>query len=85
MRELKSTSYNSTDYTDVNVLYKNEMIDTVQLSKGLTYLYGKDTALFPLLTLTGGQAGIKSVKPKLLNDTQYTWKVMGRQKEYFYN
>ena len=83
MRELKTQTYNSDIYTDENVLYRNELIDTVELSRGLTYLYGKDTALFPLLTLTEGQGGITSLKPKALNDTQYTWNVMGRQRNTF--
>jgi len=83
MRELYSQTYNSDIYTDENVLYRNELIDTVSLSKGLTYLYGKDTALFPLLTLTEGQGGITGLKPKALNDTQYTWNVMGRQRNTF--
>ncbi len=80
MRELYSTSYNSERFTDENVLYKNELIDTPTLSRGLTYLYGKDSQMFPLLTLTEGQNGLVSLKRKELNDTQYTWNVMGRMK-----
>lgn len=80
MKELYSTTYNSETYTDENVLYKNNLIDTPTLSRGLTYLYGKDSELFPLLSLTEGQNGITSLKKKSLDDTQYTWNVMGRMK-----
>lgn len=80
MKELFATAYNSTDYTDENVLYKSGLIDEITLSKGLTYLWGKDSEMFPLLSLTEGQGGISSIKPKTLNDTQYSWNVMGRMK-----
>lgn len=80
MRELFTTQYESKGYTDENVLYKHKMIEPVALSKNLTYLYGKDSSLFPLLSNTEGQGFTKSVKPKLLNDTQYEWGVMGRMK-----
>lgn len=80
MRELYKTSYNSEKFTDVNMLYKNELIDTVSLSKGLTHLYGRDSEMFPLLSLTEGQNGLMSLKKNELNDTQYTWNVIGRMK-----
>jgi len=78
MKELYSDTYNNERYTDVNVLYKNKLIDPVQLSSALTYLWGKDSEMFPLLSLTEGQNGLVSLSPKLLNDTQYVWNVMGR-------
>lgn len=80
MREIQAITYNSERFTDENVLYKNRLIDPVSLSRGLTYLYGKDTDMFPLLSLTDGQSGLVSVTPTKLNDTQYTWNVMGRMK-----
>lgn len=80
MRELAPTIYDSRGYTDENVLYKHHAIEPVELSKNLTYLYGKDSDLFPLLSNTEGQGLTKSMKPKLMNDTQYTWNVMGRMK-----
>ena len=80
MREILTTTYNSDKYTSENTLYKNGLVDPVELSSGLTYLYGKDSEMFPLLTLTSGQKGITAVKPKALNDTRYTWNVMGRMK-----
>jgi len=80
MRELRPTTYNATQYTDENLLYRSDLIDPVELKQGLTYMYGKDSDMFPLTTMTEGNGAFKSVKPKLLNDTQYVWKVMGRMK-----
>ncbi len=80
MRELYTDTYNNERYTDENVLYKNKLIDPVSLSTALTYLWGKDSEMFPLLSLTEGQSGLVSLTPKTLNDTQYTWNVMGRMK-----
>lgn len=80
MRELYPTIYNSEEYTDQNVLYKSRLIEPVALSRELTYLWGEDSEMFPLLTLTEGQSGLKSLKTKALNDTQYHWPVMGRMK-----
>jgi len=80
MKELQATAYDSNVYKDENLLYKNKLIDPVTLKKNLTYLWGKDSDMFPLHTMTEGQGALKSVKPKALNDTQYTWDVMGRMK-----
>lgn len=80
MREIQATAYDSKTYTDVNLLYKNGLVDPVQLSKNLTYLWGKDSDMFPLMTLTQGQNAFKSLKPMLANDSQYIWPVMGRMK-----
>ena len=78
MRELYATEYNSDTHLDENLLYKTGLIDPVTLSKNLTYLWGRDSDMFPLLTATQGQNAFKSLTPKELNDTQYTWPVMGR-------
>ena len=80
MRELYATEYDSNTHLDENLLYKNGLIDQVALSKNLTYLWGKDSDMFPLLTTTQGQNAFKSIKPVALNDTQYVWPVMGRTK-----
>jgi len=80
MREIKTVQYNSEEYTDQNVLYKNRLIDPVTLSNGLTYLYGKDSDMLTLMSLTEGQKGFTSIVPKLVNDSQYVWNVMGRMK-----
>lgn len=78
MRELIATAYDSSTHLDENLLYKSGLIDQVSLSKNLTYLWGRDSDMFPLLTATQGQNAFKSVKPQELNDTLYTWPVMGR-------
>lgn len=80
MREIYSTEYNQDVFTDDKLLYKTGLIDPVSLSKNLTYLWGRDSDMFPLLTATQGQNAFKSMKPTLMNDTQYTWPVMGRMK-----
>jgi hypothetical protein len=62
-------------------LYKNRLIDPISLDNGLTYLWGKDSDMLTLMSLTSGQkGGMVSVAPKVLNDSQYTWNVMGRMK-----
>ncbi len=78
MRELQATEYDSKTHLDENLLYKTGLIDLVTLSKNLTYLWGRDSDMFPLFTATQGQNAFKSMAPKELNDTQYTWPVMGR-------
>ncbi len=80
MRELQTTLYSSETYSDENMLMNFKLLDPVQVKKNLTYLWGKDSSRFPLLSLTEGQGSIKSIKPMKLNDTQYTWDVMGRMK-----
>jgi hypothetical protein len=61
-------------------MYKYKFLEPVQLSKNLTYLWGKDSNMFPLLSSTEGQGLLKPMKPKALNDTQYVWDIMGRMK-----
>lgn len=80
MRELYSVAYDSKTFTDDKLLYKSGLVDQVSLSKNLTYLWGKDSDMFPLLSTTQGQGAFKSIAPKTLNDTQYVWPIMGRQK-----
>jgi len=80
MRELKSVTYNSTVYSDENLLYGNNLIEPASLNNSLTYFYGKDSDMFPLLFGTQGQGIINKVKPKMLNSTEYTWNFMTRMK-----
>ena len=80
MRELTTTTYDSRGYSDENMLLNFKLLDPVSLNKNLTYLWGRDSDRFPLLTLTEGNGSIKSITPMKLNDTQYTWDVMGRMK-----
>lgn len=78
MREISQTIYNTDSHVDENTLYKMMLTEPVLLSKNITYLYGKDSDMFPLLSNTEGLGFTKSVKP--LRDTQYEWPVMGRMK-----
>jgi len=71
--------YNSDIYNDENVLYNFKLLSPVKLKQNLTYLWGKDSDIFPLSFLTEGQGAFKSMTSKL-NDTQYTWDVIGRMK-----
>lgn len=80
MRELYSTAYHSDTFTDENLLYKGKLMSPDKLNRGLTWMFGKDTDKFPLLYLTEGQGNFKKIKSKALNDTQYEWDVMGRNK-----
>ena len=75
MRELSTTQFIAVQHTDVNLLYRTGLLTPVELKQNLTYLYGKDSEMFPLLTMTEGNGAIVSKKPLKLNDTQYTWKV----------
>lgn len=79
MRQLYDMTYDSKAYTDENLLYKHKLLEPSKLSKNLTYLYGKDSNMFPLLSNTEGQ-GLVSAKKIAMNDTQYTWPTMGRMK-----
>lgn len=79
MRELRTTETVPVEDGSVQLLYQNKLIAPAELNKSFTWLYGKSTSSFPLLTLTEGNGASKSIKPKELNDTQYTWKTFGRQ------
>jgi len=80
MRIIKQTGYDNNLYTDENTLYRSDLLSPVQLTQSLTYLGGKDKNLFPILSATQGLGKIVSKKPKKLNDTEYTWPIMGRIK-----
>ena len=66
MRITKVTGYDNNKYTDENTLYRSGLLNDSQITNALTYLNGKNSNLFPLLTSTQGQGLIKSKKPKLL-------------------
>jgi len=79
MREIKTTSTISAEFSDVNLLYQNKLIGPSELSKSFTWMYGKAKSSFPLQMLTEGNGATKSLKPKELDgDTQYNWKTFGR-------
>ena len=78
MRELGTFKFDSNQYSDTNMLLNFELIKPVQLNKNLTYLWGKDSDRFPLLTLTEGQNAITTKKLVNGGDTQYTWDIINR-------
>ncbi len=80
MRELQTVQYSTQNFSDENLLLNFKLLDPVQLSKNLTWLWGRDSDEFPLTFLTEGNGAVKSLKPLKLNDTQYKWKVMGRRR-----
>lgn len=80
MREIGTVKFDSNQYTDANMLLNFDLIDPVRLNRNLTYLWGKDSDKFPLLTLTEGQGAV-TTKVKLNGgDTQYTWDLAPRMR-----
>lgn len=82
MRELSTTDYISSEYQSDTSLLANNLLKPDTLSANLTHLYGKNSSRIALLHLTEGQGAIAKVNPnkKDMNDTQYTWPVMGMAK-----
>lgn len=80
MREISTVTYDPAKFADENLLYRNKLIDPVELDINMTFMYGTDSDMFPLLTKTMGEGLITSKTPKQLNDTTFTWKVFGRMK-----
>ena len=80
MRILSTTEYSSEAVVSSELLYKHGLVDPVVLDNSLTWLYGKDSDMFPLLTYTQGQGLISEMKPKELNSSEYTIRTMGRSK-----
>lgn len=80
MREIGSAQYDSSTYHDENTLLNFRLMNAVQLNQAFTYLWGRDSDKFPLLTMTEGQMG--TINKRALNgaDSQYKWKIMGREK-----
>ena len=80
MREISTGGYDSSIYHDENTLLNFKLMSKPVLNQHLTYLWGRDSDKFPLLTMTEGQLG--KIEKRALNgaDTQYTWKIMGRRK-----
>jgi hypothetical protein len=80
MRILQKTKYDLSGHTDENSLYQYRLREPAKLTKNIIYEVGIDSGMYPLLSLTEGQKGLSTYTPKLLNDTSYTWPVMGRMK-----
>ena len=80
MREIGSVKYDSSTYNDENTLLNFNLMSAPNLNQAFTYLWGRDSDKFPLLTMTEGQMGNINKRPISGADTQYKWKVMGREK-----
>jgi len=80
MKILGKTMYDLKGHTDENSLYRYGLRKPNKLTKNIIYESGLNSNKFPLLTLTEGHQGLSYFTPKKLNDTAYTWPVMGRMK-----
>ena len=80
MRELGSVLYDSSTYNDENTLLNFKLMNAQELNQAFTYLWGKDSDKFPLLSMTEGQ--MSTINKRALNgaNTEYKWKIMGRNK-----
>ena len=57
------------------------LMDEVLLNKNLTYMWGKDSDMFPLLTLTEGMDATMTKKALNGGDSQYKWPVATRMRD----
>ena len=80
MREIGSVQYDSSIYNDENTLLNFKLMNAPSLNQAFTYLWGRDSDKFPLLTMTEGQMSNISKRAISGADTQYKWKIMGREK-----
>lgn len=80
MREIGTSKFDSSVYNDENTLLNFNLVKPTMLNQAFTHMWGQDSDKFPLLTMTEGQMG--NINKKALNgaDTQYKWKIMGRNK-----
>ena len=78
MQIIQNQNFNTDEYSSINFLYSNNLVDVPTISKNITYIHGKDSNMFPLTYTTEGQNALSSVSPIRLNDSQYTWDIMGR-------
>jgi hypothetical protein len=83
MRELGKIKFSSETYTDKNMILNITDTKPTVIDKKLTYMWGKDSNRFPLLTLTQGQGSIGETIKIKGSDTQYTFPVMGRLRTIF--
>jgi hypothetical protein len=78
LREIGKKQYSKEVYSDADMLLNFNVLGAVDLNKSLTYLWGRNSNQFPLLSLTEGQGNISRKKPINAGDTQYKWKIMGK-------
>lgn len=81
IKELGSAQFSSDYYTDENTLLKFGIVTQSDLNTSLTYLWGMESSSFPLLSMTEGNMATMSKKPLNGADTQYKYRIMGREKE----
>ena len=80
MRELGVVQYQKDTHSSANMLLNFGLMDQVTLNKNLTYMWGKDSDLFPLLTLTEGMNATTTKKAINAGDSQYKWPVATRMR-----
>lgn len=80
MRELGVVQYSKETHSSANMLLNFGLMDPVTLNKNLTYLWGKDSDMFPLLTLTEGMNATLGKKPLNGGDSQYKWRIASRMR-----
>lgn len=80
MREIGQVQYSKDTHSSANMLLNFGLMDSVTLNKNLTYLWGKDSDAFPLLTLTEGMNSTMGKKPLNGGDSQYKWKIASRMR-----
>ena len=80
MRELGVVQYQKDVHTSANMLLNYGFMDEVLLNKNLTYLWGKDSDMFPLLTNTEGSSATTTKRAINAGDTQYKWPIATRRR-----
>lgn len=80
MREIGQVEYSKDTHSSENMLLNFGLMDAVQLNKNLTYMWGKDSDVFPLLSLTEGLNATATKKALNGGDTQYKWPVATRMR-----
>lgn len=81
MRELGTVQYSKDTHSSANMLLNFGLMDEVLLNKNLTYMWGKDSDMFPLLTLTEGMDATMTKKALNGGDSQYKWPVATRMRD----
>ena len=64
LREIGKKQYSKEVYSDADMLLNFNVLGAVDLNKSLTYLWGRNSNQFPLLSLTEGQV-ILSINGRL--------------------
>lgn len=78
MREIGKFKFDSSTHTDRNMLMRFEIAPEAVIDRNLTYLWGYDNGMFPLLSLTQGNGAMMTKKLINAGDTQYSWPIADR-------